>query len=178
MKIKCFLTLVILILPASFAISSVDQSTPFDTAGDGTVSLFNTHTSEFETIKYRNADGTYNIDGINRINNFLRCRLTGKEAAIDLKLVELVDHIQDHFRADVIEVVSGYRSPELNGMLRRQSRKVASRSLHMEGLAMDLRIKGVPLREIQSFAKSLHAGGVGYYAGKFVHVDVGSVRYW
>ncbi len=150
----------------------------FSQAGDGVITLFNTHSNEFETIRYKEHGGHYLTSGIEKINTVLRCRLTGAQATMSLQLIELLDHIEDHFKASRIEIVSGYRSPPLNAALRRAGRRVAQNSLHMEGMATDIRIPGVPLLELRNFARSLHAGGVGYYPGNFVHIDTGRVRFW
>jgi len=79
-------------------------------------------------------------------------------------------------------VISGYRSASTNALLRDRAGKstgVASRSLHMMGQAIDIRVPGVKLDQLRNAAKSLKIGGVGYYpASNFVHVDVGRVRYW
>ncbi|MBI2341379.1 MAG: DUF882 domain-containing protein [Deltaproteobacteria bacterium] len=147
-------------------------------AGDGILTIYNVHTHEFASIKYKDNAGNYLNSGIDEINNILRCRLTGIEKEMSLKLIELVDDIEDHFGKGYIEVISGYRSPVLNSGLRRAGHKVALKSLHMEGLAMDIKIPGVSFSAIRNYAKSLKAGGVGYYPNQFVHVDTGRVRYW
>jgi uncharacterized protein YcbK (DUF882 family) len=146
--------------------------------GDGLLTIYNAHSHEFETIEYKGIDGNYKLDGVSEINRLMRCRLTNETKIMSLRLIELLDHIQDHFGAAEIEIVSGYRSPRLNAALRAKSRRVASKSLHMQGLAADIKIPGVPLKEIRQYALSLGAGGVGYYPGKFIHVDVGPVRKW
>ena len=98
---------------------------------------------------------------------------------MSLKLIELVDNIQDHFKVPQIRVISGYRSPEYNAKLRRRSRRVAKQSMHMRGRAMDIKIPGVNNRTLRNYAASLEAGGVGYYGRRaFVHVDSGPVRTW
>ncbi|OGQ49687.1 MAG: hypothetical protein A3I09_02710 [Deltaproteobacteria bacterium RIFCSPLOWO2_02_FULL_47_10] len=140
------------------------------------MTLFNTHTQEFGTIKYKNGSN-YLTDGLVSLNHILRCRMTDAEIGMSLKLVELIDEIEDHFGTRV-EIISGYRSPALNSTLRNSGHRVAQNSLHMEGMAVDIRMPGVPLREIRDYAGRLKAGGVGYYPGQFVHVDVGEVRYW
>jgi uncharacterized protein YcbK (DUF882 family) len=77
------------------------------------------------------------------------------------------------------EIISGYRSPKTNAMLRGRSSGVAKKSYHMKGQAIDLRLPGVSTARLRDIAKSLQAGGVGYYAGSdFVHIDTGRVRYW
>jgi len=79
-------------------------------------------------------------------------------------------------------IISGYRSPQTNALLRERggaSTGVASHSLHMVGQAIDIRVPGVTLDHLRDAAKSLKIGGVGFYPDlNFVHVDVGRVRYW
>lgn len=150
----------------------------FQYTGDGTLALFNTHTGDFETIKYKESPGKYRTNGLNELNHILRCRMTGEEIEISLKLIELVDNIQDHFGGAKIELISGYRSPTLNYTLRSEGNKVALNSLHMQGMAMDIRISGISISAIRDYARSIRVGGVGYYPGQFVHVDVGPVRFW
>jgi len=78
-----------------------------------------------------------------------------------------------------INVVCGYRTPWSNNFLRTHGHGVAEHSLHMQAMAIDIRLPGVPTAELRDAALSLHRGGVGYYrASDFVHVDVGRVRRW
>src|SRR5205085_9588799 len=77
-----------------------------------------------------------------------------------------------------IRIVSSYRSPATNAMLRRRSRGVAQFSQHMLGKAIDFNINGVSVEQLRVIAMRLQRGGVGFYPGSFVHVDVGSVRHW
>jgi len=77
------------------------------------------------------------------------------------------------------EVISGYRSPATNGMLRAAGHNVAERSQHMEGRAIDVRLKDCPLDRLRDLALAAKRGGVGYYPrSNFVHVDTGRVRSW
>ena len=149
-------------------------------SGDGVLSLYNTHSGELLTTRYRNADGTYNAATLQRIDHLLRCRQSQKSVEVPVPLLELVDRIQDHFGSEkTVQVISGYRSPTLNETLRRTGHKVAKHSLHMQGYAMDIRIPGVATAELRKYALSLQAGGVGFYpANQFVHVDIGRVRRW
>lgn len=76
-------------------------------------------------------------------------------------------------------ILSGYRSPETNAMLRRSMRGVARDSLHMKAKAMDVRMPGISTSNIRNAAISLRAGGVGYYGrSNFVHIDSGQLRTW
>jgi uncharacterized protein YcbK (DUF882 family) len=78
-----------------------------------------------------------------------------------------------------LQIISGYRSPSTNAMLHAKSDGVATRSLHMDGKAIDIRIPGRALALLRKTALAMKAGGVGYYPGSdFVHVDIGRVRSW
>ena len=114
-----------------------------------------------------------------KISRFFHSRLEGEVHPIDPKLIDLLDNIQDHFKADAIELISGYRSPTLNAKLRRQGLEVAEESQHMEGKAADIHIDEVTEEGIAAYVKKLAVGGVGFYPkNDFVHVDVADVRYW
>ena len=77
------------------------------------------------------------------------------------------------------EIISAYRSPKTNAMLAGKSGGVAKRSLHMQGKAIDIRVRGCNLKQLREKAVALKAGGVGYYPkSDFIHVDTGRVRYW
>jgi uncharacterized protein YcbK (DUF882 family) len=77
------------------------------------------------------------------------------------------------------KIISGYRSPETNRMLRKMSHGVAEHSLHMQGKAIDLRCDDVSTRTLRTAALALEQGGVGYYrAADFIHMDTGTVRSW
>ncbi len=91
----------------------------------------------------------------------------------------MLDHIQDHFGAETVEIISGYRSKAFNNMLRADGRGAASESLHTKGLAADIHIDEVTEEALFNYAKSLMGGGVGIYPRyAFVHVDTGPVRVW
>jgi uncharacterized protein YcbK (DUF882 family) len=103
--------------------------------------------------------------------------------AIDVRLLDLLHSLHAELQTrDPYHVISGYRSPKTNSMLSMRGGAdtgVASKSLHMVGQAIDVRVPGVPLRELHKAAVSLKKGGVGVYpSSNFVHVDVGRVRYW
>jgi uncharacterized protein YcbK (DUF882 family) len=82
-------------------------------------------------------------------------------------------------RREAFEVISGYRSPATNDMLRQRTNGVARRSLHMQGRAIDVRLRGLSTEDLRRAALSLRAGGVGYYPDSaFVHLDTGPARAW
>jgi len=78
-----------------------------------------------------------------------------------------------------VQIISGYRSASTNAMLHAKGDGVATRSLHMDGKAVDIRIRGRALSVLRKTALAMKAGGVGYYpSSDFVHVDIGRVRSW
>lgn len=148
------------------------------TTDDGKLVIYNYHLDELLETQYRNG-GKYNDTELKKIQHIFRSRLDDKEYPIDIKLIELIDHLQDHFNADSIELISGYRSPELNKKLKMEGTSVADESLHMKGLAADIHIDEVTEEALAEYARGLKAGGVGYYpANDFVHVDIGRVKKW
>ncbi|MBI4677410.1 MAG: YcbK family protein [Elusimicrobia bacterium] len=147
--------------------------------GDGRLGLHSPHFGERIEVTYRTADGRYDQAALANIRHLFRCKLTGETVEIPIGLIELLDAIQDHFGADVIELICGYRSAERNERMRKKSSGVAKNSLHVKGWAADIHVPGAALAKLRDFAMSLKAGGVGYYPSSgFVHVDVGRVRYW
>lgn len=138
------------------------------------------HTAERLEVAY--SDGVqYLPDALAAINQLLRDFRTGDVHAIDPKLLDLLHALRDTTGATrPFEIISGYRSPQTNAMLRqRGGGGVASGSLHMVGQAIDIRLPDVPLATLRDAALSLARGGVGYYpSSNFVHVDTGRVRRW
>ena len=136
--------------------------------------LYNVWTHE--ALPILPGDG-HEIDG--RFKSFLRDHFTNQATNMDVRLVDVLRHVAGKFSARRIEVVSGYRSPKYNLMLRKKGHQVARHSQHMEGHAVDFRIRGVATQQVLHYVKSLHLGGVGFYPhSQFVHSDTGPVRYW
>lgn len=141
--------------------------------------FYNLHTGErVETVYW--AEGRYVHDSLRDINRVLRDHRTNDVARINTELLDLLHRLHQRMGTrQSFHVISGYRSPKTNAMLRRRSRGVAQRSLHMLGMAIDLRLPGRELGTLRRAAADLRAGGVGYYpSSNFIHVDVGRVRYW
>jgi uncharacterized protein YcbK (DUF882 family) len=143
------------------------------------LSFFNTHTAERLEICY-GAAGRYDAGALARINHILRDHRTGAVGAIATGLLDLLHALTGRLdTTEPLHVISGYRSPETNAVLHAKSRGVASRSLHVCGQAIDIRVPGIRTAALRDTALSLSAGGVGYYPGPdFVHVDIGPVRSW
>jgi uncharacterized protein YcbK (DUF882 family) len=146
------------------------------------LSFFNTHTGERLTTAYRRGT-TYEPAALARIDLILRDFRTNAVKPIDPALLDLLHQLRRRLRTDQpFHVISGYRAPETNSMLRSRGgvdSGVASNSLHTVGKAVDIRIPGIRLDALRAAASSLKLGGVGFYPrSNFVHVDTGRVRFW
>ena len=142
------------------------------------MAFYHTHTGERFYIEYSCEGCT--VSAMRMLNTFLRDFRTGDVHAIDPQLLDIVYGIQQETGSrGVIEIISGYRSPKTNKNLRARSKGVASKSLHMNGQALDIRLSDLKTRDLRDAAVSLGLGGVGYYAeSDFVHIDTGRVRTW
>ncbi|MEX0318352.1 MAG: YcbK family protein [Ruegeria sp.] len=125
-------------------------------------------------------DGKYIKDAVKEVNHFMRDWRTDQVKAIDLRTIDIM--AAAHNLLDVNEpymLLSGYRSPGTNAMLRSRSRGVAKNSLHMKGQAADLRLASRSVSQVARAAQSCRAGGVGRYSrSNFVHMDCGVIRSW
>jgi uncharacterized protein YcbK (DUF882 family) len=143
------------------------------------LSFVHTHTGETLSTTYFQ-DGNYLAPSLERVNHLLRDFRTNEVHSIDPALLDILFDLQGQTHDDgPFEVISAYRSPQTNAALRGRSSAVAEHSLHMEGRAIDIRLKGFPTTKLRDVAIALHRGGVGFYAASdFVHVDTGRVRVW
>lgn len=144
------------------------------------LSLLNTHTGErLKEVVYWE-QGSYVVDALDNLNHVLRDHRTNEVHPIDPITLDLMAAISRKVDAKrPFEIISGYRSPQTNQALRKNSNGVAKNSYHMQGKAVDLRLPGVPLKTVRKAALDLRMGGVGYYPqSDFVHIDSGSVRSW
>lgn len=125
-------------------------------------------------------EGEYISDAFKELNHFMRDWRTDDVVKMDLRTVDIM--AAAHNLMDVNEpymLLSGYRSPKTNAMLRSRSGGVAKNSLHMKGQAADLRLASRSVNQIAKAAAACHGGGVGRYSGSnFVHMDCGAVRTW
>ncbi len=113
------------------------------------------------------------------IDRFLRCRFTNKVTEMDPRLLPTVIAAARHFKSRRAVIVSAFRSPKYNLILRKKGRKVSRDSQHTYGKAIDFRLDRVNARDVDAWARSLAMGGVGFYGGDaFVHVDTDRIRYW
>ncbi|MBC7767766.1 MAG: DUF882 domain-containing protein [Phycisphaerales bacterium] len=143
------------------------------------LAFVNTHTGDTFADAYWE-HGTYVPSAMSAINYVMRDHRSGETHEIDPRLLDQLHQLRGLVDASApYQIISGYRSPASNAGLRAHSNGVASRSLHMDGRAVDIRVAGVDLTRLQDAALSMQAGGVGFYqASDFVHVDTGRVRRW
>ncbi len=112
-------------------------------------------------------------------NQFLRCHFTNQPTDMDQRLVGVLLQAAKKFRVRRVDVVSGFRDPKYNLTLRKKGRQVARNSEHTLGHAVDFRLPGIGVKRLHAWARGLRLGGVGFYkSSRFIHVDVGRVRYW
>jgi hypothetical protein len=135
------------------------------------VNLYNQWTHEWLAV-----DPTQPLPNADR---FLRDHFTNKSMAMDPHLLHILVDAAAAFHSDVAFVVSGFRHPKYNLVLRKKGHQVARDSQHTHGNAIDFYIPNVTTQQLQVWAKAQKLGGVGLYLeSAFVHMDVGPIRYW
>jgi uncharacterized protein YcbK (DUF882 family) len=161
------------------AIASADSATPTVPASPRCLRFVHTHTGESMTAPYFDG-GAYDEACLRDVNHLLRDFRNDETHVIDPLLLDVLYQIQLRANHDApFEIISAYRSPATNAMLRRQSHGVAEHSQHLLGKAIDIRLSGYSTRSLGEHARALALGGVGFYPNlDFVHVDTGRVRFW
>jgi uncharacterized protein YcbK (DUF882 family) len=146
-----------------------------------TLSFHHTHSGEDLTVTFKR-DGRYDEAALKQLNHYLRDWRNQDETVMDRHLFDILWEVyRDVDGRQPIQIISSYRSPATNAMLRRRSSGVARHSQHMLGHAMDFYIPGVALEQIRFAGLRLQRGGVGFYptsGSPFVHLDTGSIRHW
>ena len=153
------------------------NSTP--STGERSLSFYHTHTQKTLEITY-SVGGEYVESALAEVNDFLADFRTGDATVIDPELLDLIYDVRASLGSNgTFEVISAYRSPETNQMLRDIGRSVARKSQHLLGKAIDVRLRNVDSRDLRDAALKIKRGGVGYYEkSDFVHIDTGRVRRW
>jgi uncharacterized protein YcbK (DUF882 family) len=143
------------------------------------LTFLHAHRNDTVTVTFRR-NGRYDPDGLNQLNYFLRDWRTDEATKMDPRLFDIIWEVYREVGSrEPVVVLSAYRSPETNAMLRRRSRAVSEHSQHMAGKAMDIRMPDVDMARVRAVGMRLQDGGVGYYpSSNFVHLDAGSVRAW
>jgi uncharacterized protein YcbK (DUF882 family) len=146
-----------------------------------TLSFHHTHSDEDLTVTFKR-DGRYDEEALKKLNHYLRDWRNQDETVMDRQLFDILWEVyRDVDGKKPIQIVSSYRSPATNAMLRRRSSGVARHSQHMLGHAMDFYIPEVRLEQIRYAGLRLQRGGVGFYptsGSPFVHLDTGNIRHW
>ena len=148
-----------------------------------TLCFHHTHSGEDLTVTFKRS-GRYDEDALKQLNHYLRDWRSQDETVMDRHLFDILWEVyRDVDGKQPIQIISSYRSPATNAMLRHRSAHsgVARFSQHMLGHAMDFYIPGVPLEQIRYAGLRLQRGGVGFYptsGSPFVHLDTGSIRHW
>ena len=150
-------------------------------APERSLRFYNTHTGEFTSTTYW-ADGQFIQEGLQQATFILRDFRNGAQKAIDPGLLDLLVQLRGMVGsggASAFHIISGYRSPQTNALLRESTGGVARHSMHLEARAIDIRMPGIALDRLRAAAIGLQGGGVGFYPdSNFVHVDTGRVRTW
>lgn len=147
-------------------------------AGSCELKFRHTHTDERMSVVYRDSRG-YVEPALERMNWLMRDFRSGDMANMDPRLFDILHALSLTCGGDTFEIISAYRSPTTNAMLRKTGGGVAKRSLHMDGRAIDVRLVGFDTGRLRDAAVALALGGVGYYPkSDFLHVDTGNVRTW
>ena len=158
-----------------FTYAAFDENAP----DERSLALFNPRTKEsFEGIYYRN--GGYVANSLKIINHIMRDIRTDDVKLIDRNLLDLISAISIKLKPkEPFHVISGYRSPRTNNLLRKRGKGAAKNSFHLKGQAADIRLPGYRTSVLRKAAYEVKSGGVGYYPKSgFVHVDIGPLRYW
>jgi uncharacterized protein YcbK (DUF882 family) len=146
-----------------------------------TLSFHHTHSDEDLTVTFKR-NGRYDEEALKQLNHYLRDWRSQDQTTMDRRLFDILWEVyRDVDGKKPIQIVSAYRSPSTNAMLRRRSSGVARFSQHMLGHAMDFFIPEVPLEQIRFAGLRLQRGGVGFYptsGSPFVHLDTGGIRHW
>ena len=150
------------------------------TMGEGRkLSFYNTHTHEHIEVTYKKGED-YNPKALEKINYIFRDHRVDKIHPIDPALLDfLYDLLVKVDYHGEVHIISGYRSPETNKKLNKNSSGVAAGSLHMQGKALDFRLPGIDTKTLRDTALGMNRGGVGYYKKQdFIQIDTGRVRFW
>jgi uncharacterized protein YcbK (DUF882 family) len=137
------------------------------------VNVFNTWTDEWLAVD------PASLPSQEMVNQFLRDHYTDEPTQMEPKLIPIVTSAATNFGATTVFVVSAYRHPKYNLLLRKKGHQVARDSNHTHGNAIDFYLNNVGVKALHKWAVDQKLGGVGLYTGSgFVHMDTGRIRYW
>lgn len=160
---------------ASGESSPATAAARFFFSGDGVLHLYHAHFGIERTFHFRRADGSYDVEELGALRQFFRSRTDDEQGPLSLRLVELLDYVEDRFRPRRLTLYSAYRSPAFNAQLPGAARA----SLHTQGLAADIGVEGHAVRKVWEDLRERGMGGVGLYPGdEVLHIDAGPARFW
>jgi uncharacterized protein YcbK (DUF882 family) len=162
---KPLLIIGILLVFISAATPPQEAASRYFFSGDGAIDI--------ATFKgtYRDASGNYVPSALAKIRK-------SYGGPMEIRFIEFLDYLQDHFKGGKIQITSGYRSPTYNQSIRKRGALAGKASMHQYAMAADIQMKGVHPKKIWEYVRDLNYGGVGYYHGANVHLDVGPARFW
>jgi len=125
-------------------------------------------------------EGEYIDEALGEINWFMRDWRTSETINYDVRNIDIMAAAHRLLETnEPYNMLSGYRSPKTNAMLRRNNRGVATKSYHMKGMAADLKLRTRTVNQMASAGLACNSGGVGRYRrSNFVHMDCGPIRSW
>jgi uncharacterized protein YcbK (DUF882 family) len=172
-------TVIALALVALAVTASLTPPEPVRAADARQLSFYHTHTRLSLDVVYY-ANGEYVDSALDEINRFLKDFRTGEITEINPRLLDLLHDVRNELGQEAtIEVISAYRSPQTNEMLRTTTSGVVKNSQHVKGNAIDVRLRGIRTTTLRDTALRMERGGVGFYPkSDFVHLDTGPVRTW
>ncbi len=171
------LWVLILLMPATLVAEENKNITDrYFLSGDGTVSLTNPKTNGSARVRYRSSEGTYPVEARQQIDRLFGVAGDSVDH-ISLRLISALDFIEDRFGLPIV-LISGYRSQEYNDNLRAKGGGAAKASLHIEGMAADIKVRKNLAMKIWESVKEMECCGIGFYGGDSIHIDTGPARYW
>lgn len=179
-KLALFLLAITLMIPSPALADghAYRQAGSYFYMGDGKIKIGRGYDSKPEPVTFRNGDGSYDKKGLKKLNDIYGSDFSASETMMSVRLIELLDYLEDHFNGEGIRIISGYRTPERNTTLRNKGGLAASSSLHLDAEAMDLIMNGVSSKKIREYLIAENCCGVGFYHGEAVHIDTGPARHW
>ncbi len=157
------------------AFAAIDYLAPEERS----LSLYNPYTKEsFDGVYWRNE--AYVAGALKNINHLMRDTRMDAIKPIDMDLLDLIFSISIKLNPQKpLHVICGYRTSKTNALLLKRNKSAAKNSYHIKGQAVDIRLPGLRTSALRQAAYELRQGGIGYYPRRrFVHIDVGPVRYW
>ena len=165
----------------AFVLTAFSLAAPAASAETRTLKLYNVHNHERIDVTFKR-NGSYLSDGLKKANWILRDWRRNEPTKMDPRALDLLWEVyQASGSRDYIHIISGYRAPATNAMLRRTRGGQAEKSQHMVGKAIDFYLPDVKLSKLRAIALKKQVGGVGFYpksGSPFVHIDTGNVRHW